>query len=153
MAYGRTHPPLLVAVVAVSASIGAEAFNYVGYGWLLQRRKLTRIREASAGVTRMFARRPFLACLLVASTPIPDWSARILGALARYPARRYLLAFAVGRLPLFWAFATVGQVLRVGPRLVVALVLGSVAVTYGSMAIGRMRRGKSLQAVYHVPGI
>jgi len=101
MAYGKIYPPLTVALVGTAASVAVEAVNYMGYRWLLHRRRLGRVREVSAGMTRIFGRRPFLACLLVASTPVPDWSARILGALARYPARRYLLAFAVGRLPMF----------------------------------------------------
>jgi uncharacterized membrane protein YdjX (TVP38/TMEM64 family) len=135
--YGRLHPPLIVALVATVASIGVEAINYLGYRWLLDRRRLTRIRQVSGGVTRMFGRRPFLACLLVAATPLPDWSARILGALTHYSVRRYLLAFALGRLPLFWLLAALGQVLHVSRPMVLMLVLGSVLATYGGMAMRR----------------
>jgi membrane protein YqaA with SNARE-associated domain len=137
MAYGRIYPPLVVALVGTAASIAVEAVNYLGYGWLLHARRLGRVREVSAGMTRIFGRHPFLACLLVASTPAPDWSARILGALARYPARRYLLAFAVGRLAKFWLLATVGQVLQLSRSAVLALVVGSVLVTYGGVAVRR----------------
>ena len=84
LAYGRVHPPLIVAVVSTLASIPVEAVNYLGYRWLLDSNRLRRVREASTRVTRLFARQPFLTCLLVAATPVPDWSARILGALARY---------------------------------------------------------------------
>ena len=137
MAYGRIYPPLVVALVGTAASIVVEAANYVAYRWLLHRRRLARVREVSARVTRIFERRPFLACLLVASTPVPDWSARILGALARYPARRYLLAFAAGRLPKFWVLATVGQVLQLSRSAVLALVIGSMLVTYGGVVLKR----------------
>jgi uncharacterized membrane protein YdjX (TVP38/TMEM64 family) len=66
---------------------------------------------------------------LVAATPLPDWSARILGALARYSTRRYLLAFAVGRVPKFWVIAAVGHQLQISGRVLIALVLCSVLVT------------------------
>jgi membrane protein YqaA with SNARE-associated domain len=139
LAYGRIYPPFISALVATAASIAVEAINYVGYGWLLHGRRLRRIREVSSGPTRIFARRPFLACLLVASTPVPDWSARILGALARYPARRYLLAFALGRLPKFWLIASAGQLLHVTRGTALALVLGSALVTYGAAVVRRLR--------------
>ena len=137
LAYGRLFPPLVVALVGTAASIAVEALNYLSYRWLLDSRRLTRVRQVSAGVTRMFGRRPFVTCVVVASTPFPDWSARILGALAHYPARRYLLAFTLGRLPKFWFLATVGQVLQVTRSTVVALVLGSLLVTYGAVAVKR----------------
>jgi hypothetical protein len=63
LAYGRIYPPFISALVATAASIAVEAINYVGYGWLLHGRRLRRIREVSSGPTRIFARRPFLACL------------------------------------------------------------------------------------------
>lgn len=142
LAYGRLYPPLVVALVGAAASIVAEALNYSGYAWLVHNRRLGRVREVSAGVTRIFRRTPFLACVVVASTPLPDWSVRVLGALARYPARRYLLAFAVGRVPKFWLIATVGQALQVSRGAVVALVLGSVLVTYAGVAIKRLHEAR-----------
>jgi uncharacterized membrane protein YdjX (TVP38/TMEM64 family) len=145
LAYGRLYPPLVVALVGTAASIAAEALNYAGYAWLLHRRHLRRIREVSAGVTRIFGRRPFLACVLVACSPVPDWSARVLGALAHYPARRYLLAFAVGRVPKFWLIATLGQALQVSRSAVLALMLVSLLVTYGGVAIKRLH-GARLKA-------
>jgi uncharacterized membrane protein YdjX (TVP38/TMEM64 family) len=143
LAYGRTYPPLVVALVATVASIPAEAVNYVSYGWLLNTRRLERVREVSAGVTRLFERRPFLATVIVAATPIPDWSARIVAALARYPWRRYLAAFAIGRLPLFWLLAAVGQVIRLPRAAVLALVVGSVLATYGGLALKRWHAGET----------
>lgn len=139
MGYGRLYPPLIVALVGTLASLIAEAGNYAGYGWLLHTSRLRRVREVSGNVTRMFGRRPFLACLLVASTPVPDWSVRILGALTRYPARRYLAAFALGRLPKFWLLATVGQALQLSRGALLALVLGSILVTYAGVAVRRLR--------------
>jgi uncharacterized membrane protein YdjX (TVP38/TMEM64 family) len=143
LAYGQMYPPLVVALVGTAASIVAEAINYVSYGYLLRGRYLLRVREVSAGLTRMFGRHPFLVCLLAAFTPVPDWSVRILGALARYPVRRYLLAFAVGRVPKFWLIATVGQALHISWWAVLALVLGSVLVTCAGVAARRLHEARA----------
>jgi membrane protein YqaA with SNARE-associated domain len=145
MAYGRSFSPLLLALIATVVSVGMETINYLGYGYLLRQRRLVRVQTASARLTRLFARSPFLLCLLVAATPLPDWSARVLGALARYSPRRYLLAFALGRVPKFWLLATVGHQLRVGKPLLISLVVGSVLVTLASRFTGaacaRVRAG------------
>ena len=139
LAYGRLYPPLVVALVATAGSLPAEVINYVSYGWVLHARRLGRVRQTSARVTRLFERRPFLATVVVAATPIPDWSARVLGALARYPTGRYLAAFAIGRMPLFWLLAAAGQVIRLPSTAVLALVIGSVVATYGGLALRRCR--------------
>jgi membrane protein YqaA with SNARE-associated domain len=129
MAYGRSFSPLLLALIATAVTVGMESINYLGYGYLLRHRRLAGVQKASARLTWLFQRSPFLLCLLVAATPLPDWSARILGTLARYSARRYLLAFAVGRVPKFWVIAAVGHQLQISGRVLIALVLCSVLVT------------------------
>jgi uncharacterized membrane protein YdjX (TVP38/TMEM64 family) len=139
MAYGRSHPPLLIALIAVATSVAVESVNYLGYGYLLRSRRLGRVREISARLTALFARRPFLVCLLIAATPLPDWSVRILGALARYPARRYLLAFALGRVPKFWLLATLGHALQLSGSILLAVAAGSILLTYGVLGVRRWR--------------
>src|SRR5919112_6538983 len=74
MAYGRSYSPMLIALIAVVTTVAMESVNYLGYGYLLRNRRVARVRETSAGLTALFARRPFLVCLLVAATPLPDWS-------------------------------------------------------------------------------
>ena len=137
MAYGRNYPPLLIAVIAVITSVGMESVNYLGYGYLLRSRRLARVRGTSTRLTALFARRPFLLCLLVAATPLPDWSARVLGALARYPARRYLLAFTLGRLPNFWLLTTLGHALQLSGSVLMTIAAGSLLLTYGAMWLRR----------------
>jgi uncharacterized membrane protein YdjX (TVP38/TMEM64 family) len=139
MAYGRSHSPLLIALVAVLTSVGMESVNYLGYGYLLRSRRLGRAREISARLTALFARRPFLVCLLVAATPLPDWSARVLGAFARYPVRRYLLAFALGRVPKFWLLATLGHALNPSGSVLLMIAAGSLLVTGAAMGLRRLR--------------
>jgi membrane protein YqaA with SNARE-associated domain len=139
MAYGRSHSPLLIALVAVLTSVGVESMNYLGYGYLLRSRRLSRVRETSARLTALFARRPFLVCLLVAATPLPDWSVRVLGAFARYPARRYLLAFALGRVPKFWLLATLGHALQLSGTVLLTIAAGSLLLTYAAMWLRRLK--------------
>jgi uncharacterized membrane protein YdjX (TVP38/TMEM64 family) len=140
MAYGRSHSPVLIALVAVLTSVGMESVNYLGYGYLLRSRRLGRVRETSARLTALFARRPFLVCLLVAATPLPDWSARVLGAFARYPARRYLLAFALGRVPKFWLLATLGHALDPSGLVLLTIAAGSLLLTCAAMWLRRRQR-------------
>jgi uncharacterized membrane protein YdjX (TVP38/TMEM64 family) len=137
MAYGRSHSPLLIALIAVVTSVGVESLNYLGYGYLLRNHRLGRVRETSARLTALFARRPFLVCLLVAGTPLPDWGVRVLGAFARYPARRYLLAFALGRVPKFWLLATLGHALQLSGSVLLAIAAGSLLLTYAALWVRR----------------
>lgn len=150
MAYGRSYPPLLIALVAVVTTVLVESLNYIGYGYVLRSRGLNRARQASARLTELFARRPFLVCLLVAATPLPDWSARILGAFARYPARRYLLAFALGRVPKFWLLASLGHALQLSGSALLALAAGSLVLTYGLMWLRRRHGSITGRAETHV---
>jgi uncharacterized membrane protein YdjX (TVP38/TMEM64 family) len=129
MAYGRSFSPLLLALVATVVTVAVEGINYFGYRYLLRHRRLRGVQTASARLTRLFQRSPFLLCLLVAATPLPDWSARILAALAKYSTRRYLLAFALGRIPKFWLIAALGRQLRLSTPMLIALVVASVVVT------------------------
>jgi len=118
-----------------------EAINYLGYVWLLRHPRLGRVQQVSARLTKLFARQPFLLCLLVAATPLPDWSARILGALARYSPRRYLLAFVLGRIPKFWIIAAVGHQLQLPRPLLIAVVAGSFVVTLATRFGGSRSAG------------
>jgi membrane protein YqaA with SNARE-associated domain len=139
MSYGRTHTPALVALSAAVISVVMECVNYLGYGYVLRSNRLGRIRTASERLTSLFQRRPFLTCLLVAATPLPDWSARILGAIARYSIARYLAAFLLGRTMSFWLLATIGHQFQPPRSLLVAVAAGSILLTYGTVCVRRLR--------------
>ncbi|HZN97571.1 MAG TPA: hypothetical protein VFB61_07580 [Gemmatimonadales bacterium] len=143
MAYGQSHTPALVALSAAVISVVMEAVNYLGYGYVLRSRRLGRIRTASARLTSLFQRWPFLTCLLVAATPLPDWSARILGAMARYSTSRYLAAFLLGRMTSFWLLATIGQRFQPPRSLLVIAAVGSILLTYGTVCLRRLRSVQS----------
>jgi membrane protein YqaA with SNARE-associated domain len=139
MAYGQTHAPLLVAVSAAMISVVMEAMNYLGYGYVLRSNRLGRLRTVSAPLTALFQRWPFLTCLLVAATPLPDWSARILGGIARYSISRYLAAFLLGRTTSFWLLATIGQQFQPPRSVLVIAAAGSIVLTYGTVCFRRLR--------------
>jgi membrane protein YqaA with SNARE-associated domain len=139
MAYGQTHAPALVALSAAVISVVMEGVNYLGYGYVLRSKRLGRIRTASARLTSLFQRRPFLTCLLVAATPLPDWSARILGAIAGYSTSRYLGAFLLGRMSSFWLLAAIGQQFQPPRSVLLVAAVGSILLTYGSVCLRRLR--------------
>ncbi len=151
MAYGQTHTPALVAVSAAVISVVMEGLNYLGYGYVLRSNRLGRLRTTSARLTSLFQRCPFLTCLLVAATPVPDWSVRILGAIARYSTSRYLVAFLLGRMTSFWLLATIGQRFQPPRSLLVAAAAGSIVLTYGAICLRRLRRSGTGHVGEHSP--
>jgi hypothetical protein len=146
MAYGRAHSPLAVALIAAGVSVVMEAVNYLGYGYVLRSNRLNRLRHASARLTSLFARCPFSTCVAVAATPVPDWSARILGAMAGYSTARYLGAFLLGRIGSFWLLATLGHQFQPPRSLLLALAIGSIVLTYGAVLLRRLRPAAAGQA-------
>jgi hypothetical protein len=151
MAYGQTHAPALVALSAALISVVMEGVNYLGYGYVLRSKRLGRIRTASARLTTLFQRWPFLTCILVAATPLPDWSARILGAMARYSTSRYLAAFLVGRMTSFWLLATIGYRFQPPRSWLFIAAAGSILLTYGTVGLRHLRRVPTGHARGHEP--
>jgi membrane protein YqaA with SNARE-associated domain len=143
MAYGQTHAPALVALSAAVISVVMEGVNYLGYGYVLRSNRLGRLRTASARLTSLFRRWPFLTCLLVAATPVPDWSARILGAMARYSTSRYLAAFLLGRMMSFWLLATIGHRFQPPRSLLLIAAAGSILLTCGTVCLRRLRSARA----------
>jgi membrane protein YqaA with SNARE-associated domain len=139
MAYGQTHAPALVALSAAVISVVMEGVNYLGYSYVLRSKRLGRIRTASARLTSLFERWPFLTCVLVAATPLPDWSARILGAIARYSTSRYLAAFMLGRTTSFWLLAALGHRFQPPRSVLLVAAAGSIVLTYGTVCLRRLR--------------
>jgi membrane protein YqaA with SNARE-associated domain len=151
MAYGQSHAPALVALSAAVISVVMEGVNYLGYGYVLRSDRLRRIRTSSARLTSCFQRWPFLTCLVVAATPLPDWSARILGAMARYSASRYLIAFLLGRMTSFWLLATLGHQFQPPRSLLLVAAAGSILLTYGTLCLHRLRNRRRGHSRGHEP--
>ncbi|HUC34685.1 MAG TPA: VTT domain-containing protein [Gaiellaceae bacterium] len=133
--FGKLYPPLLIAVVGAVLSVVMEAINYRVYDWMAGWRRLETFRQKAVQgrLVHLFERRPFLVVWLFAVSPVPDWAARVLAVLAEYPIRRYLLAFLLGRIPKFWAFAALGEALPLSDRTV---LIGAIAVTGLFLVIG-----------------
>lgn len=113
MAFGKIHPPLLLAVLAMPGITLAEWVNYRVFGVILDAPKLSSIREARwmRRATAWFAVQPFWTVVICAFTPIPFWMVRSCAVVARYPLGRFTLATALGRFPRVWLVALVGTAL------------------------------------------
>lgn len=139
--FGKLYPPFLIAVLGATLSVLMEALNYRIYGWMAGMKRLDSLREkaVSGRLVKLFNRRPFLVVWIFAVLPAPDWGARILGVLSKFPARKYLLAFLLGRIPKFWFIAAVGNALPIskGTMLVVAIVITGISL---AAAVWRPRR-------------
>ena len=128
---GKLYPPLAVALLGAVAATAAEYLNYYLYRALLDCRPMDRLMKSKGArpVTALFARQPFLAIWVCAWSPLPDWAARVLASHSRYPLRRYLAAFVLGRIPKFWLLAAVGAYWMPRGTTVIAIAAGSVLFT------------------------
>jgi uncharacterized membrane protein YdjX (TVP38/TMEM64 family) len=143
--FGKLYPPLLIAIVGAVLSVLMEGINYHVYDWMAGWRRLESLkrRAVQGRLVHLFERRPFLVVWLFALSPVPDWAARVLAVLAAYPIRRYMLAFLLGRIPKFWAFAALGDALPLSDRTV---LIGAIAVTGVFLVVG-LWRGRAEAAV------
>ncbi|HEV8264478.1 MAG TPA: VTT domain-containing protein [Gemmatimonadales bacterium] len=123
--YGRLHPPLVVAAVAVLGTVIMEWVNYHFFRAVIESRACANATRSPTAlrVAHWFRRQPFLAVVLGALLPLPFGLVRIAALLARYPARRHVAATAVGRFPRYWLYAAVGAALPLPPGPVVAVGL------------------------------
>lgn len=142
MLYGREYPPVLLASIGSLGSAYIEYFNYHLYERLLRLNRLSRLRARAQGswVVRLYRRRPFLAVWLCALSPIPDWTVRILSPLTGFPAGRHALGFLLGRFPKFWLIAALGTHWMVDKRLLLGVVLGSIALALLATAVKLLHR-------------
>jgi membrane protein YqaA with SNARE-associated domain len=142
--FGELYPPLLVAVVGTLAATYIEFFNYHMFRGVLALSALRPLREnrLTRAAVALFERQPFFAVWLMAWTPIPFTIARILSAIAKYPAERHLLAVTLGRFPRFWLFAVLGDALDI-PTLIVWGFLGLMLAIGVSAVVWRWRRRRA----------
>jgi len=138
MLYGRLYPAWVVTLVAAGASAYAEYLSLHLMRGVMAMRMLERAQRSVQGsrIMRLFKRSPAAAVAIAAVSPIPDWITRTLAAVARYPARRYVLADTLGRLPKLWIPAALGTVVAIPGRWLIAASIGSVAIG-GAVGIWR----------------
>lgn len=129
MLFGRLYPPVLVGVAGIAGTLYIEFLNYYLYQRILDSDLLRGLRESVVvrRVVPLFRRAPFFTVWLCSWSPLPYWAVRVLGPLAEYPVRRYLLATFLGRFPRLWFFAALGAV-PIPTHWLVAITLGAVVL-------------------------
>lgn len=139
LAFGKLYPPLLLALLGVSAIALVEWLNYRVFGAVLLARRLEKVRSArvTRWVMRWFEILPFGTVVVAALTPIPFWLARCCAVIAHYPMPRFIVATAIGRFPRIWLIAAAGTLLPVSSAAI--LTVGGVLVLVGGV-VGVSRR-------------
>lgn len=133
-----------VTLSALVVYLWMEYLNWHLYAWVLSWERFSSFRGqrwVRRGIGQ-FARSPFGAVVFFAFTPVPFWIARCLAILHAYPLRRFMVATAVGRLPRFFAYAWIGEQIRVPSALLAAVVIGTGAI----LAVWRLTRGEKVLA-------
>jgi len=139
MVFGRLYPAVLVAAVATGGIVAVEYVNYRIYDAALHSRLMAEMREAFVVrlLVRWFGRQPFFTVLLCALAPVPFWVVRVAGVLDGYPVRRFLAAAALGRFPLFLAYAALGSIIPVTSGAMLAAGAAATLVLGATVAIRR----------------
>jgi uncharacterized membrane protein YdjX (TVP38/TMEM64 family) len=151
MLYGRLYPVWLVVVVATVASVVVEVISVRVMRGVMALRLLERVRGHVRGsrLMALFQRKPAVAIAVAAFSPVPDWVTRSIGAVARYPIARYVLADTIGRLPKIWIPVALGSIIVLPAGLLLAVSGGSVllgaaaALAHFALAKRRSVRGAS----------
>jgi membrane protein DedA with SNARE-associated domain len=141
VAFGKLHPPLLLASLGVVGIALAEWVNYRVFAAVLHAPRLKSVRDARLmrWATTCFNVQPFWTAAFCAFTPFPFWMARTCAVVAHYPLDRFTMATVLGRFPRIWLIALVGSALPFTSRQIA--VGGVIAVmVLASLAARRARR-------------
>jgi len=140
LAFGKLYPPLLLALLGVTAIALVEWLNYRVFGAVLLARRMDKVRSArvTRWVMRWFEILPFGTVVVAALTPIPFWLARCCAVISHYPMPRFIVATAIGRFPRIWLIAAAGTLLPVSSAAI--LTVGGVLVIVAGVAGVSRRR-------------
>ena len=121
---------IVVAVMMGAATTMANLNEYHVLTYLLRFGLARRVRQTRlyGWAVHWFDRSPFQILLLVAFVPIPIDAVRWLAILRRYSRVRFAAAYFTGRGLRYVLFATCSTWLALGPRTIVAIQLGLVAI-------------------------
>ena len=141
MLFGRVYHPLLVSALGIVGVLYVEYLNYHLYAGLLHLEafRVVRHNRTAERIVRLFARAPFFTTWLCSWSPLPYWAVRILGPMAGYPIRRYLIATFLGRFPRLWFFAALGLWWHVDTSVLLLITFGSIVV---ALAVYAWKRGR-----------
>jgi membrane protein YqaA with SNARE-associated domain len=109
--FGKSFSPATVMAVALSSTLLVELTNYYAIGHLFDLRAFQKIKASPLvnKAVRLFLKAPFPALVFFAFAPIIFYPFRFLTVLSKYPARKYILAVALGRGPRFFLLALLGS--------------------------------------------
>jgi uncharacterized membrane protein YdjX (TVP38/TMEM64 family) len=138
----KWEPVWAVTAVATAGYMYTEYINWHVYSWVLGRERLARFgtRRSVLWCIALFSWSPFWMVVICAVTPLPFWPARVLAILCHYPLWRFMLATLVGRLPGFFVYAWLGDLVAVPTWILVAVIVVPAAIVIG----GRVLRGQAL---------
>ena len=148
MVFARLYHP---AVVALVATIGATAVEYVNYRLFtaaVHSQYLMYVRRSTQWhrVVGWFEIQPFATVFVSALLPIPFILARIVATGARYPIARFLTANALARFPRFWLYGALGGMIPLSTLgLTIAGLVVTVVFGFGIWWRRYSRRGDSLE--------
>jgi uncharacterized membrane protein YdjX (TVP38/TMEM64 family) len=122
---GKTHAPLLVALLGALGTTIANLNEYYLVGYLSGRKFADRIKKKKfyARVESWYWRHPFALLVLTNLLPIPVDPVRWLSISSGYGRLPYATASFVGRLPRYFIFAFLGKAYQVPNWLLVLLVI------------------------------
>ena len=109
--FGKSFSPATVMAVALSSTLLVELTNYYAIGHLFDLRAFQKIKASPLvnKAVNLFLKAPFPALVFFAFAPIIFYPFRFLTVLSKYPARKYILAVALGRGPRFFLLALLGS--------------------------------------------
>ena len=124
--FGKFHPPLTVAFVAIVSTLMTEAINYSAFNFISDTSPFRKIRHKKTveKIVNLFNKAPFLAIWIAGLTPIPFYPFRFLVVIARYPLIKYLLAVFLSRTPRFFILAFAGNIIKIPDYLLIILFIG-----------------------------
>lgn len=140
MLFGRIYPPVLIATLGIAGTLYVEFLNYHLYRTVMHAAAARGLRESALvqWTVRRFRRAPFFTVWLCSWSPLPYWAVRIVGPMAEYPVRRYLLATLLGRFPRLWFFAALGIYWHVSTHVLIVITAASIAM---AIAVLTAKRG------------
>jgi len=140
----KWEPVWAVTAVATAGYMYTEYINWHVYSWVLGWERLARFRSVPSvrWCIALFSHSPFWMVVICAVTPLPFWPARVLAIQYRYPLWRFMLATLVGRIPGFFVYAWLGDLVAVPTWILVAVIV----VPAAAVIVTRLVRGVPLLA-------
>lgn len=142
LAYGRFHPPWMVALAGAAASAAGGAVQIVLLRWVLSSHhpwtaRFAPTREKIESAVAGHPSASFLALVVARATPLPDAPLKLAAAAANYPVSRYCAAILLGSIPYYFALALLGHTLK----LPFWVLISAAALVVLGVLVDRLRRG------------